>query len=361
MTRYLDPTNDFTFKRVFCDKNRLINFLNAIMKLPEGFRIVDLRYISQEEVPELGHRKSGLLDIKCRDESDNVFIVEMQNGYEKHLLKRLQFYSSNAYVSQLRRGDSYGDLDPVFVIVILRDQIISPEIPIISYHKILEVSTGEHILKDIAHVLVELAKFTKSEEELQNEEDQWLYFLSRWSVAKDPPKTLKDPLILEAYQQIEEFRLSEDEYKLYLDAKTLAEKEAANLELKYNKGMQEGMKKGMQKGRAEGMQEGMQKGREEGIQEGMQKGREEGMQKGREEGMQKGREEGMQKGREEGIQEGMQKGMQKGRVEGMQEGMQKGKQEAVFEMAKNLIKQGVSLDMIAKATGLKKEEIAGLA
>ena len=78
MTRYLDPTNDFTFKRVFCDKNRLINFLNAIMKLPEGLRIVDLRYISQEEVPELGHRKSGLLDIKCRDESGNVFIVEMQ-------------------------------------------------------------------------------------------------------------------------------------------------------------------------------------------------------------------------------------------------------------------------------------------
>ena len=311
MTRYLDPTNDFTFKRVFCDKNRLINFLNAIMKLPEGFRIVDLRYISQEEVPELGHRKSGLLDIKCRDESDNVFIVEMQNGYEKHLLKRLQFYSSNAYVSQLRRGDSYGDLDPVFVIVILRDQVISPEIPIISYHKILEVSTGEHILKDIAHVLVELPKFTKSEEELQNEEDQWLYFLSRWFIAKSPPKTLKDPLILEAYHQIEGFSLSEEEYKLYLDAKTLAEKEAANLELKYNKGKEEG--------RAEGMQEGIQKGRAEGMQEGIQKGR----------------------------------------AEGMQEGIQKGKQEAVFEMAKNLIKQGVTLDIIAKGTGLKKEEIAG--
>ena len=249
MTRYLDPTNDFTFNRVFRDKNRLINFLNAIMKLPEGLRIVDLRYISQEQVPDLGHCKSGLLDIKCKDEAGNVFIVEMQNDYEKHLLKHLQFYASDAYASQLRREDSYDDLDPVFVIVILRDQIISPEIPIISYHKILEVSTGEHILKDIAHVLVELAKFTKSEEELKNEEDHWLYFLSRWSVAKDPPKTLKDPLILEAYQQIEGFRLSEDEYKLYLDAKTLAEKEAANLELAYNKGKEKGIEIGRRRGR----------------------------------------------------------------------------------------------------------------
>ena len=130
------------------------------------------------------------------------------------------------------------------MIVILRDQVISPELPIISYHKSLEVSTGEHIFKDIAHVLVELGKFTKNEEALKSEEDHWLYFLSRWSVAKSPPKTLKDPLILEAYNQLEEFSLSEEEYKLYLDAKTLAEKEAANLELEYNKGREEGREEG---------------------------------------------------------------------------------------------------------------------
>ena len=44
-----------------------------------------------------------------------------------------------------------------------------------------------------------------------------------------------------------------------------------------------------------------------------------------------------------------------------QEGRQEGRQEALFETAKNFIKQGVSLDIIAKGTGLKKEEIAGLA
>ena len=133
---------------------------------------------------------------------------------------------------------------------------ISPELPIISYHKSLEVSTGEHIFKDIAHVLVELGKFTKNEEALKSEEDHWLYFLSRWSVAKSPPKTLKDPLILEAYNQLETFSLSEEEYKLYLDAKTLAEKEAANLELEYNKGREEGIEIGKEKGREEGREEG---------------------------------------------------------------------------------------------------------
>ena len=35
---------------------------------------------------------------------------------------------------------------------------------------------------------------------------------------------------------------------------------------------------------------------------------------------------------------------------------QEGRQEALLETAKNLIKQGVTLDIIAKATGLKKEQ-----
>ena len=77
-----------------------------------------------------------------------------------------------------------------------------------------------------------------------------------------------------------------------------------------------------------------------------------GMQRGRQEGMQAGRQEGMQAGRQEGMQAGMQRGRQAGRQEGMQAGMQ--------EAAKNLIKQGVSLDIIAKATGLSKEALARL-
>ena len=248
MPRYLDPTNDFAFRRVFCDKNRLISFLNAIMKLPKGNHIVDLRYIPQEQIPELIHCKSSLIDIKCQDEVGNVFIVEMQNGYEQHLLKSLQFYSSSAYTAQLRSGSRYGALDPVFVIVLLRDQVIDPNIPIISYHKSTEVSSGKHIFTDITHVIVELEKFSKSEDALSSEEDYWLYFLSQWSVTQDPPKTLKEPAILEAYHQLEEFRLSEGEYKAYLDAKTLFEKEVANLEIHYNDGFKKGEEKGIEKG-----------------------------------------------------------------------------------------------------------------
>lgn len=41
MQRYLDPTNDVAFKKLFTDKARLISFLNNIMRLPEELRIID--------------------------------------------------------------------------------------------------------------------------------------------------------------------------------------------------------------------------------------------------------------------------------------------------------------------------------
>ena len=77
-----------------------------------------------------------------------------------------------------------------------------------------------------------------------------------------------------------------------------------------------------------------------------------GVEAGIEIGMEKGRVEGIQKGRMEGRVEGM----QKGRMEGRMEGIQKGK----IETAKNLIELGLSIEKIAKATGLTEEEIATL-
>ncbi|MCG8340024.1 MAG: Rpn family recombination-promoting nuclease/putative transposase, partial [Cytophagales bacterium] len=71
MSRYLDPTNDLVFKRIFTDERRLISLLNAIMQLPEEQHIVELTYISQEQIPGLEHHKSGLVDITCTVNAGN--------------------------------------------------------------------------------------------------------------------------------------------------------------------------------------------------------------------------------------------------------------------------------------------------
>ncbi|MDG7057435.1 MAG: transposase, partial [Wolbachia endosymbiont of Penenirmus auritus] len=64
--------------------------------------------------------------------------------------------------------------------------------------------------------------------------------------------------------------------------------------------------------------------------------------------------------RDEGIKIGKEKGRKEGKEEGIQIGHEKGRKEREIEVAKNLLKAGVSIDIIAQTTGLLKAEIAQL-
>ena len=59
-------------------------------------------------------------------------------------------------------------------------------------------------------------------------------------------------------------------------------------------------------------------------------------------------------------QKGIQKGMQEGMRKGIQEGIQQGISERNIEIAKNLVKLGMTLQQIVTATGLTKEEVEKL-
>nr|WP_231726359.1 Rpn family recombination-promoting nuclease/putative transposase [Rickettsia rhipicephali] len=74
--------------------------------------------MSNEQVPDLGQNKRSIVDIKARDNSGNIYIVEMQNGYADAFLVRVQFYSCIAFSLQLKRGKEYADLAPVVMVVI---------------------------------------------------------------------------------------------------------------------------------------------------------------------------------------------------------------------------------------------------
>ncbi|WP_017443284.1 hypothetical protein [Rickettsia gravesii] len=59
MQRYLDPTNDSVFKKIFRDLEKFKEFINAVLELPEGLRIKAIEFIPVEQVPMLdkGNKK----------------------------------------------------------------------------------------------------------------------------------------------------------------------------------------------------------------------------------------------------------------------------------------------------------------
>ncbi len=68
--------------------------------------------------------------------------------------------------------------------------------------------------------------------------------------------------------------------------------------------------------------------------------------------------------KEEGLREGFDlgkaEGFDLGKADGLAEGKAEGKAERNVEIATNLLKSGVSIDIIMESTGLSKEEIEHL-
>jgi hypothetical protein len=64
-----------------------------------------------------------------------------------------------------------------------------------------------------------------------------------------------------------------------------------------------------------------------------------------------------EQGIKEGIEKGIKKGMDQGIKKGIKEGMEKGKNERSEEIAKQMKSKGIEIDLIAKITGLSKEQI----
>jgi len=66
-------------------------------------------------------------------------------------------------------------------------------------------------------------------------------------------------------------------------------------------------------------------------------------------------------GLEEGLEKGRVEGRETGRAEGRAEGRETGRAEEKIEVARNLLQEKTSVELIAKATGLTLEEIRRLA
>ena len=73
-------------------------------------------------------------------------------------------------------------------------------------------------------------------------------------------------------------------------------------------------------------------------------------------GLQEGRERGLEEGRKEGIKEGIKEGREEGREEGIKEGIAQDR----IEIAKNMLREKMPIDIIVRITGLTKEEIEKL-
>ena len=118
--RYLDPKNDLTFKKVFGQHpHLLISFLNAL--LPLDAPILSVEYLPHELVPQIPVLKYSIVDVRCTDQNERQFIVEMQMLWTDAFKSRVLFNASKAYVQQLGKGKVYESLQPVYSLYLVNE------------------------------------------------------------------------------------------------------------------------------------------------------------------------------------------------------------------------------------------------
>ena len=250
--KFVDVTNDIAFRKIFGNENKkvsLISFLNAVIKLPDNREITDVKIENSFQLPNFDGGKSTIVDVKATDQAGNTFIVEMQVAEADSFAKRVLYYTSQSYSSQISRGEDYHKLQPAYFIGIL-DFIIGSNPNYVSCHKVIDVETGEHIIRDVEFNFIELPKFNKTISELETNIDQWTYFIKNAENLEVIPDNVNDEGLKEAYLGAERHSWTKAELDDYLRASIKIRDDIGRLILAERRGEAKGEARGEARGEA---------------------------------------------------------------------------------------------------------------
>ena len=249
--RYLDPKNDLTFKKVFGEHPHLLkSFLNAVMPLSEGNKIVSLEYLAAELVPEIPMFANSIVDVRCIDEKGQQFIVEMQMLWTDSFKSRVLFNASKAYIKQVGRGFQYKGLQPVYSLNIINENFDNNPDRYLHHYQIIHTLDSEKVMEGLEFVFIELPKFKAKKFTEKKLQVLWLRFLSEISDLQEAisPDFMDVPEIKEATELILESGLTKGELETYDRYWDIISTEKTFLLDAFDKGIEQGIEQGIWQG-----------------------------------------------------------------------------------------------------------------
>lgn len=256
LSKFLDPKNDIAFKRIFgTEKNKdiLIHFLNDMITFKEKGPIVDVTFLKTVQDPETAAQKTSIVDILCKDDRGNTYIVEMQVAKERGFEKRAQYYASKAYFTQAHVGGDYATLKEVIFLAIC-DYILFPKKKAFkSDHVILDRESYENDLEDFSFTFLELPKFDKEIDQLSSMVDKWSYFFKHAEETSDSDLEKMvdhDPIIKRAFFELDRFSWNDEELLIYDQAEKYEGAYRASMAQQRYEGIEEGIEEGIARERA---------------------------------------------------------------------------------------------------------------
>ncbi len=248
---FADPKTDIIFKKIFgqpAHKDLLIDLLNALLELDPAHRIVDLDYLSLEQLPPRKDLKLSILDVKCLDAQGTRYVVEMQVIEVEGFQKRVVYNACKAYSTQLGVGQDYLKLNDVVAVTICdfvlwdqRTEAGAQRVPMLSQWQMTEAHSGQPGLPEVRYAFLELPKYAAGRKPL-TVVDKWAHFFrSAPSLLRVPEELSEGPwaralevarvanLSSEEWTEYEREKMAEQDFRGGL---SLAEKRGAEQELR---------------------------------------------------------------------------------------------------------------------------------
>jgi len=255
MAHFLDPKNDLTFKRVFGEHKHLcMSLINSMLPLEKP--IVSIEYQTGELLPEIPGLRNSIVDVRCTDEDNRQFIVEMQMYWSERFKSRVLLNASKAYVKQLDKAKDFELLQPVYALNFVNDTFEkSPEMKDEYYHyyKIVNVKDTGKQIKGLEFLFIELPKFKPQNRAEKKLQELWLRFLTEINemTEKVPQELMKNELTREAIKYMEQAAYTKEQLDEYYNRKIDVMTERSVLIYAKKEGKIEGEIEGKMKGKME--------------------------------------------------------------------------------------------------------------
>ena len=238
--RYISLLTDFGFKRIFGtkpNKDLLINFLNSLF---DGFQVIkDVKYLNSEHVGDVFAERKAIFDVYCENERGEKFIVEMQNAYQKYFKDR-----TFPIREQAPKGAEWNfKLEHVYTVALLNFDLEEEAFDKNDINHdvgLLDKKTHKVFNDKLSFKYVEIAKFNKSEEELDTLYDKWLYVLKNLSRLDERPAALKEKVFTKLFEEAEIAKFTPTELKEYEDSLKAYRDVKNSIDTALEKGREEG-------------------------------------------------------------------------------------------------------------------------
>lgn len=267
-------------------KRRLISFDWAMKKLLrskanfeilEGFlgellkdRIQILEILESESNKEDRRDKFNRVDLKVKNQKDEIMIIEVQYEREFDYLQRILFGTAKAITEHLQESDPYSNVVKVISVNILyfdlgqgEDYIYHGRTRFKGLHRQDELQLSEEqqelYQKDEVHDIFPeyyLIKVNNFDDIAKDTLDEWIYFLKNEEIKEEfNARGLK-----KAKQELDILKLPEKERLAYERYQDDLHYQASMVESSYTIGVRKGMKKGLEQGMVKGIKQGVAKG-----------------------------------------------------------------------------------------------------